>query len=142
MSSRDPVQRTVPEVLWLYVVNVALLATHQVDAAHWQEWDTFRVPIGIEGFLVFTALVLIPLLYGLSEVARGGVHAARWSYLTVSLGVFTFSIHAVILALGNDDFRSVASLGLLLAILVVSVAQGIATRRGTVSERTIRPPRR
>ena len=115
--------------LWLYIANLSLLATHQVDGAHWEEWDTFRLPIGIEGFLVFNAVVLLPLLYGLGQVARRAVSAARWSYATAALGAFTFLVHAVILALGNDDFRSGPSIALLVAILGVSIAQAWASRR-------------
>lgn len=142
MSSPGTLASSSRSALWLYIANVSLLATHQVDAAFWEEWDTFRLPIGIEGFLVFNAVVLIPLLYGLTAFARHGAQAARWSYLAAGLGLFTFSIHAVILVLGNDDFRSTISIGLLIAILLVSVAQGVATRRATGDERTNRPATR
>lgn len=118
-------------VLWLYIVNATLLATHQVDAAYWEEWDTFRLPIGVEGFLVFNAVILPPLLYGLVKVARWSRHAAAWSYFLVAVGLFTCSLHAVVFARGNDDFRSAISIGLLAAILGVSIAQGLVTRRAT-----------
>lgn len=114
-------------VLWLYLVNVTLLATHQVDAAYWEEWDTFRLPGGIEFFLVFNALILPPVLYGFAEVVRWTDRAPTWSYVAVALGLFTFAIHALLLALGNDDFRSAISVGLLVAIAAVSAAQGLAT---------------
>ena len=37
----------------LYVGNIALLTTHQADAAYWHEWDVFGVPGGISFFLAF-----------------------------------------------------------------------------------------
>ncbi|MFN9811237.1 MAG: DUF6713 family protein, partial [Deltaproteobacteria bacterium] len=37
----------------LYLLQLALLATHQVDAAYWHEWDVFGVPGGLTFFLVF-----------------------------------------------------------------------------------------
>ncbi len=77
--------------------------------------------------------VLISVLHGLGQVARREPGAERWSYAIAALGVFTFTLHAVILALGNDDFRSATSLALLLAILGVAVAQALATRRVTTS---------
>lgn len=120
-------------VLWLYLANATLLATHQVDGAHWEEWDTFRLPGGIEFFLAFNLLILPPVLYGLVQVARWSRSAAAWSYAVTGLGVFTFAIHALLLALGNDDFRSAISIGLLVVILFVSFAQGLATRQ--VAER-------
>jgi hypothetical protein len=124
----DPQRRT---VLWLYIATLTLLATHQVDGAYWEEWDTFRLPIGIEGFLAFNVIVLPPFLYGLVEVARWTRRAVNWSYAVAALGIFTFLLHAVILALGNDDFRSTPSITLFVAILASSVAQALATRRAT-----------
>ena len=42
----------------LYVANLALLATHQADAAYWREWDVFGVPGGLPFFLLFTVGVV------------------------------------------------------------------------------------
>ena len=48
----------------LYLLQLALLATHQVDAAYWHEWDVFGVPGGITFFLAFNlaAMLLLGLL--------------------------------------------------------------------------------
>jgi hypothetical protein len=36
----------------LYLINTALLSTHEVDSAYWREWDLFHLPGGLPGFLL------------------------------------------------------------------------------------------
>lgn len=49
----------------LYVGNLALLTTHQADAAYWHEWDVFGVPGGLPLFLVFNLGAVAPGSLGL-----------------------------------------------------------------------------
>jgi hypothetical protein len=35
----------------LYMLNLALLATHEIDSAYWHEWEMFHLPGGVQGFL-------------------------------------------------------------------------------------------
>lgn len=35
----------------LYLLNFALLFTHEIDSAYWKEWDLFGIPGGIKSFL-------------------------------------------------------------------------------------------
>ena len=66
-----------PSRVWLYAANLVLLATHQVDAAFWHEWDVFGVPGGLEFFLVFNVFAMNVLSVGLVHVAqeRGSARA-------------------------------------------------------------------
>ena len=50
----------------LYVLNLSLLATHQVDAAYWHEWDVFGVPGGLPFFLVFNLAAVAFLAVGVA----------------------------------------------------------------------------
>ena len=50
--------------VWLYLLNCALLFSHEIDSAYWQEWDLFGLPGGIQLFLVLNLLLLVVALYG------------------------------------------------------------------------------
>jgi hypothetical protein len=39
-------------LLWLYLVNAVLLINHEIDSAYWKEWELFKLPGSISGFLI------------------------------------------------------------------------------------------
>ena len=113
----------------LYLLNLALLATHEIDSAYWQEWNLFHLPGGITLFLVLNLALLIAALYGvrlLYEDRRGGLW---FSLAMVLVGIFAFLIHNYFLLTGAPEFRQPISVSLLGAILTVSLLQGIQTVR-------------
>ncbi len=116
-------------VVALYVANLALLATHQVDAAHHREWELFHVPGGIGCFLGFNFVALLLLLIGLVEVSRASARTRTFVRILAGTGLSTVCIHATYLALGHPEFRTAPSLLVLGTVLTVSVAQLALTRR-------------
>lgn len=106
-----------------YVANVALLATHQADAAFQREWDVFGVPGGIVFFLAFNAAAVTGLLLGLVAVATNHRLARVAAFACGTTGLVTGAIHAVFLRLVPSAFSTMASLLVLGAIQVASVAQ-------------------
>lgn len=108
---------------WLYIINLSLLAVHEIDSAYWHEWEIFRLPGGIQCFLVLNLLLLIPLTYGLVRVVRWQPGAKVFSYLVAGAGIFAFLIHATFLAVGRDEFRLPVSLALLVGTLLASTMQ-------------------
>jgi hypothetical protein len=113
----------------LYLVNTALLATHEIDSAYWHEWDLFHLPGGIQLFLVLNLLLLLVVLYGFARVSRLERGTKGFSYLLAGAGIFAFVVHTTLIMLGNPEFRMPVSLGLLIATLCVSVAQILVVRR-------------
>jgi hypothetical protein len=107
----------------LYVVQLSLLATHQVDAAYWHEWDVFGVPGGITFFLVFNLAAVVLLATGLVLVASGHPRARLGVLACAGTGLVTCALHAVFLALDPVAFWTLPSLGILAAILVTAAAQ-------------------
>lgn len=97
-------------------LNLALLATHQVDAAFWHEWDVFGVPGGIHFFLAFNVLAVFALALGLVTIAKQSRGARLASRLSAGLGLVTVAIHAVFLVLDPVAFWDVLSIGILVAI--------------------------
>jgi hypothetical protein len=114
-------------LFWIYLTNAILLINHEIDSAYWKEWDLFKLPGGISGFLIIHFPLLFLVLYGLILV-----HQRSFSGLIISLvlsisGIFAFSIHLFFIKKGRDEFKSPISLFILTATLVVSVVQGCIT---------------
>ena len=94
-------------------LNLLLLATHQVDAAYWHEWDVFGVPGGIHFFLVFNAFAVGALALGLVTIAAGRRGASLAAQLSAGVGLLTVAIHAVFLVLNREAFWDALSIGIL-----------------------------
>jgi hypothetical protein len=107
----------------LYVANLALLTTHQADAAYWHEWDVFGVPGGISFFLAFNLGAVALVAAGLVRVAEGAPSARRAAVLCAALGLVTVALHAVFLWLDRTAFWTPSSIGVLLGVFVLSIAQ-------------------
>jgi hypothetical protein len=126
--------------VWLYVVNLSLLATHEIDSAYWHEWEMFHLPGGIQLFLVANLLLLVLLTYGLTRIVGWERGAQAFSFVVAGAGLCAFAIHAAFMVAGRDEFRSPVSLTLLVCILLVSVSQMalIAPRAGSAGHGMIR----
>jgi hypothetical protein len=109
--------------LWLYVANLALLATHQADAAYWHEWDVFGVPGGLPFFLLFNVAAVALLGTGLVRVAEGAPSGRGFAILCGGVGLFTCALHAVFLWIDRTAFWTAESLGVLLGVWLTSIAQ-------------------
>ena len=107
----------------LYIANLALLTTHQADAAYWHEWDVFGVPGGISFFLAFNLVAVALVAAGLVRVAEGAPSARRAAVLCAALGLVTVALHAVFLWLDRTAFWTPSSIGVLLGVFVLSIAQ-------------------
>ena len=54
----------------LYLLNFALLFSHEIDSAFWKEWDLFGIPGGIQVFLFLNFLLLLVALWIPAGAAR------------------------------------------------------------------------
>ena len=107
----------------VYLVNSVLLIVHEIDSAYWKEWELFRLPGGLDGFLLLHIPLVGLILYGLIEVAAQ-TRIGTIIYFIVNFGgFFAFSIHTSFLRKGDDRFTSRGSKALLYGILVVSLVQ-------------------
>jgi hypothetical protein len=107
----------------LYLVNLALLATHQVDAAYWHEWEVFGIPGGISMFLTVNVVAVLVLAWGLGAVAAKRRGARGAAIGCAAVGLATVAIHGGFLIRDPIAFWSPPSLIVLVGILVVSGAQ-------------------
>jgi hypothetical protein len=113
----------------LYLLNSALLVTHEIDSGYWREWELFGVPGGSQFFLVLNLALILVRLHGHGCVVRSAPSGKVYSWLLVGGGLFAGTVHGWFLLAGSPRFRQPASLILLGAILLVSLCQAMITRR-------------
>jgi uncharacterized protein DUF6713 len=106
----------------LYVLALALLVTHQVDSAYWQEWELLHLPGGIQFNLVLNFVLAIVFLQGLILQVQQAPAGAWIALLLAASGLAAFLIHMVFLSRGDSRFRLPASVAVLFATLFVSLA--------------------
>ncbi len=114
-------------LLWLYFVNAILLIVHEIDSAYWKEWELFRLPGGLNAFLLLHFPILCFILYGLVLLARNDPTGPVFSLILSGGGIFAFCIHMYFILKGRPEFKAAMSLVILTATLFVSVAQLFAT---------------
>ncbi|HVO67440.1 MAG TPA: DUF6713 family protein [Syntrophales bacterium] len=110
-------------LLWLYLINSILLINHEIDSAYWKEWELFKLPGGITGFLLLHLPLLFFILWGLILVTQHSPWATTFSLLLSLGGIFAFTIHTYFLRKGRPEFNNPISKLMLKAILLVSIAQ-------------------
>jgi hypothetical protein len=114
-------------VFWLYLVNTILLILHEMDSAYWKEWDLFRLPGGIGGFLLIHFPLYLAGLYGLVLASQGASAGLILSLVVGAAGIFAFGIHTFFLRKGRPEFNTQISKAILGLLLIVSIAQIAAT---------------
>ncbi len=114
-------------LFWLYLVNAVLLINHEIDSAYWKEWELFRLPGGLTGFLIVHFPLLFLVLYGLVLVFTQSFAGLIASLLLALVGIGAFVIHMTFIKMGRNEFKVPMSLFILSATLIVSVIQVIFT---------------
>jgi hypothetical protein len=113
----------------LYLFNFALLFTHEIDSAFWQEWKLFGIPGGVQVFLALNFALLLAALYGFKQLVQGARSGRIFSLLLAAAGAFAFVIHSYFILTGHSEFRLPISLAVLAVTLIVSIAQGYVALR-------------
>ncbi len=111
----------------LYLLNFALLCTHEIDSAYWQEWKLFGIPGGIQVFLVLNLVLVLVGLYGFQQLLRGAKSGLWFSCGVAAAGVAAFGIHSAFLLAGHPEFKLPASLAVIVLTLAASLVQGYLT---------------
>jgi hypothetical protein len=99
------------------------LINHEIDSAYWKEWELFKLPGDITGFLLIHFPVLLFVLYGLILVSRQTFSGMIFSLILCFGGIFAFSIHTYFLKNGRKEFDTPISKLILVATLIVSIVQ-------------------
>ncbi|OIN44549.1 MULTISPECIES: DUF6713 family protein [Pseudomonas] len=111
-----------------YFLTMLLLVLHQIDAAFWREWELFFLPGGVQGFLLFNALVIPVLMIGYRHVLLGTSRASFFAKICAGLGTLTFVIHAGLALAGAHQFHLPASIAVIILCLISSIWLLVNTR--------------
>ena len=114
-------------LFWLYLMNAILLINHEIDSAYWKEWELFKLPGGIGGFLILHFPIHFLILYGLVLVYRQLFAGFIISLILCAGGIFAFCIHTVFIRKGRHEFDTPISRIILALMLAVSTIQGALT---------------
>ena len=114
-------------LLVLYLTNAVLLINHEIDSAYWKEWELFKLPGGITGFLLLHFPLLFIILYGLILIVRQSALGFIFSLILCIGGIFAFVIHTHFLRKGREEFNKPISKLILVLTLLVSITQLIVT---------------
>ena len=114
-------------LLWLYLTNAVLLIIHEIDSAYWKEWELFRLPGGITGFLLLHFPLIFIVLYGLVLIVTHSFWGFIFSFVLCFGGFFAFIIHMYFLRKGREEFNKPISKMILVLIFLVSIVQMIVT---------------
>ena len=108
-------------VQFLYVWTLAVCTVHVVDSAYWHEWEIFKLPGGIQFFLVQSLILAIPFMFGLVKLGQGAPSGPIYGIVLAVMGIIGFGIHAILLLRGGTEFRNAASLTTIGLMLVFSI---------------------
>lgn len=114
-------------LLWLYLANSVLLINHEIDSAYWKEWELFKLPGGLTGFLLLHFPLLLLILWGLILISRYTSQGLIFSLVLCFGGIFAFTVHTYFLQKGRAEFNKPISKFILVTILLVSIAQLVTT---------------
>lgn len=107
----------------LMLLNASFLMVHQIDSAFWHEWEMFHLPGGNQLNLILNVPIVALVVYAYGKVAANRRGSRAWQKLVCSLGFTTLLIHAGFYLAGHKEFLQPVSLGIFLAIALVSTAQ-------------------
>ena len=114
-------------LFWVYLINAILLINHEIDSAYWKEWELFKLPGGIAGFLLLHFPLLFVILYGLVSVERQSSLGLAASLMISAGGIFAFCIHMFFIRKGRHEFDTPISRLILYLMLPISIAQAAIT---------------
>ena len=114
-------------LFWLYLANAILLINHEIDSAYWKEWELFKLPGGITGFLIIHFPLLFLVIYGLILVFQQSFAGLIFSLILSLGGIFAFTIHLYFIRKGNHEFKTPISIFILTATLIISLIQLFVT---------------
>lgn len=113
----------------LYLINGALLITHEIDSGYWNEWELLHLPGGVQFFLVLNFGLVLLVLFGLAALVQQRRSGLWFSVGLAGAGLLAFVIHGAFLLRGHPEFRLPTSVAILGGSLIVSLIQGTAAAR-------------
>ncbi len=109
-------------IIVLYILNAMLLILHEIESGYEKEWEIFRLPIKITGFLIIHIPILFLIFYGLLELEKQTKLGFILSMIIGFGGAIPFLVHKVFVK-RKEHFNLVISN----SIIYLNLVAGIAT---------------
>ena len=113
----------------LYLINLSLIITHEIDAAYWKEWEMFFLPGGIQLFNILNFLLIVVLIWGYRSVVLKTKRGFNYSIVMSSIGIVAFIIHGIYMLNGYEQFSLPVSILILAVCFITSSFQLVFTFR-------------
>lgn len=97
----------------IYCANAVMVIVHEIDSAYWHEWELFKIPGGIAGFLVLHIPLVGLILYGLVALQNEEMAGIVISLALSAGGLFALCAHGYFLLKGRKEFKTPVSLFIL-----------------------------
>ncbi|MDP4093279.1 MAG: hypothetical protein Q8920_07955 [Bacillota bacterium] len=110
-------------LFWVYLLNAVLIINHEIESAYWKEWELFKLPGKITGFLIIHFPVLAFILLGSTLIYMQNTYGYIMSVLLALGGLFAFSAHMYFIKKGRPEFKLPISIIILVIILIISWVQ-------------------
>jgi uncharacterized membrane protein len=112
-------------LFWVYLTNTVILLVHEIDSAYWQEWKLLSTndKNGINGFLILHIPMIFTILLGLVYINENKFAGLIISLLLSAGGLFAFFFHTYHLRKGRNEFNTLLSKSIIIATLIISLAQ-------------------
>jgi hypothetical protein len=110
-------------LFWIYLINAVLIIDHEIESAYWKEWEMFKLPGKITGFVIIHFPILILIILGSTLIYTQNVLGYIMSILLSLGGLFAFSAHTYFIKKGRPEFKLPISKFMLISILMLSIVQ-------------------
>ena len=108
-------------ITFLYIVNATLLLLHEIESSYEKEWELFKLPGKITGFLLLHIPIIILIFYGLIEIDRNSTIGLIFGIILGIGGVIPFIVHKIFIKT-PDQFN----LPISKAIIYLNILSGIS----------------
>ena len=114
--------RSVMKIITLvYIVNATLLLLHEIESAYEKEWELFKLPGEITGFLILHIPIILLIFYGLIEIEKNSDIGLIFGMVLGIGGVIPSIVHMILIKT-PDQFN----LPISKAIIYLNIVSGIS----------------
>jgi hypothetical protein len=106
----------------IYVINATLLFLHEMESAYVKEWEIFKLPGTINGFVVLHIPILLVLFWGAIQIEQKTTTGAIIGVIAGIGGLLPFVVHKLLVK-KKGYFESTTSN----VIIYLNVLSGIGT---------------
>ncbi len=107
----------------IVVLNLAVLITHQIDAAYWREWEMFQLPGGVQLFDVLNLLIFMVILIAITPVIQRRRSGFKCSLMIAGASALVLPIHAGFWLAGYSQFDMPVSTLVIVGSFVTALTQ-------------------